>query len=198
MSLISAIILFFLVLDPIGNIPLFLCALKNVPSEKHLRIIFREATIGLGFLLLFLALGKHLLSWLHVSQASLSIGGGIVLFLIALKMVFSKSEELFNVDVEGEPFIVPMAIPLIAGPSALATVLLLMAKEPEKWLHWLIALLAAWFISLCILMLSKGLRRILKSRGLTALERLMGLILITVSVEMLISGIRSYFIIAPN
>lgn len=197
MSIISATILFFLVLDPIGNIPLFLCALKHVPPEKHLRIIFREASIGLGFLLLFLALGKHLLTMLHVSQSSLSIAGGIVLFLIALKMVFSKSDELFDIQVESEPFIVPMAIPLIAGPSALATVLLLMAKEPEKWLHWLIAILAAWFISLCILMLSKGLRRILRSRGLTALERLMGLILITVSVEMLITGIRNSFLITP-
>ena len=197
MSLVSAIILFFLVLDPVGNVPLFLCSLKNVPPERHLHIIIREASIALGFLLLFLALGKHLLVWLHVSQSSLSIAGGIVLFLIALKMVFSKSEDLFNIDVEGEPFIVPMAIPLIAGPSALATVLLLMAREPEKWLTWLIAILAAWFLSLCILMLSKVLKRILRRRGLTALERLMGLILITVSVEMLINGIRDSFLVSP-
>ena len=113
-------------------------------------------------------------------------------------MVFSKSEELFDFKIEGEPFIVPLAIPLIAGPSALATVLLMMAREPQRWLHWLAAIFIAWSASLIILLMSKILRKIFKRRGLTALERLMGLILTAVSVEMLINGIQTSFNISPK
>lgn len=197
MSIITASILLFLVLDPVGNIPLFLFALKNVPQERYIPIIIREALIGLGFLCIFLFLGKYILILLHVSQSSLSIAGGIILFLIAIKMVFSKSEELFDIKVEGEPFIVPLAIPLMAGPSALATVLLMMARNPHRWPHWLAAVILAWSSSLIILLMSKFLKRIFKTKGLTAMERLMGLLLTAVSVEMLVTGIQSSFNITP-
>ncbi len=197
MTILTASIMLFLVLDPIGNIPLFLFALKDVPQERYIPIIIREAFIGLGFLCIFLFSGKYILILLHVSQSSLSIAGGIILFLIAIKMVFSKSDELFDIKVEGEPFIVPLAIPLMAGPSALATVLLMMARNPERWPHWLAAVILAWSASLLILLLSKFLKRVFKQRGLTALERLMGLILTAVSVEMLVTGIQSSFNISP-
>ena len=193
MSMLSAALLLFLVLDPLGNIPLFLVALKNVDPAKHKRIIIRELSIGLLVLIFFLFVGRYFLVFMHVSKPALSISGGIVLFLIAIKMIFSGAEDVFGIGIEGEPFIVPLAIPLIAGPSAMATVLLLMAQEPTRWLEWLTALLSAWALTCLILLFSKGLRRLLKTRGLVALERLMGMILTTVSVEMLVSGIRESF-----
>ena len=193
MSMLSAALLLFLVLDPLGNIPLFLVALKNVDPAKHKRIIIRELLIGLLVLIFFLFMGRYFLVLMHVSKPALSISGGIVLFLIAIKMIFSGAEEVFGIGIEGEPFIVPLAIPLIAGPSAMATVLLLMAQEPARWLEWLAALLGAWALTVIILLFSKGLRRLLKTRGLIALERLMGMILTTVSVEMLVTGIRDSF-----
>jgi multiple antibiotic resistance protein len=193
MAIYSAILLLFLILDPIGNIPLFLVALKNVDPQKHYRIIFRELLIGLATLILFLFLGKYILFLFRVSKSSLNIAGGVVLFIIAIKMIFRGSEEVFAISVEGEPFIVPLAIPLIAGPSAMTMVIILMASEPERWFEWLTAIVVAWALTSTILMFSKGLRKLLKRRGITALERLTGMLLVTISVEMLITGIKQSF-----
>lgn len=193
MSILSAAVLLILVLDPVGNIPLFLVALKNVDPDRHKYIIVRELLIGLLVLVFFLFLGRYFLAMLHVTKPALSIAGGIVLFLIAIKMIFSGSEDVFSIGMDGEPFIVPLAIPLVAGPSAMATVLLLMAKEPHRWFQWLIALFCAWAVTSVVLFFSRGLRRLLKDRGLTALERLMGMILTTVSVQMLVEGVRESF-----
>jgi multiple antibiotic resistance protein len=193
MSMISAIVLLFLVIDPIGNIPLFLVALKEVPLSRHRHIILRESGVGLAILVLFLFTGRYILMGLNISQSSLSIAGGIILFIIAIKMIFAGSEAIFGDKVTGEPFIVPLAIPLIAGPSAMSTVLLLMARDPSRWLEWFCALVLAWGLSLCILIFSSKIAKFLGERGITAIERLMGMILVTVAVEMFISGIRQLF-----
>lgn len=194
MSLISAAVLLFLVLDPLGNIPLFLSILKNIDPKKHKKIIIRELLIGLFTLVIFLFAGRYILYLLHVSQQSLSIAGGIILFLIALKMIFSDSDDIFKSHYEGEPFIVPLAIPLIAGPSAISTILLLMWQEPSRWLVWFISLICAWIVSVIILLFSNNLSRIFGNKGLTALERLMGMLLTTVAVEMFITGIKQSFL----
>lgn len=194
MTVLSAILLLFLVIDPIGNIPLFLCALKKVEPHKHRRIIIRELCIGFAILLLFLFFGRYILSLLQISQSSLGIAGGIILFMIAIKMVFSRSEKIFEGNnSDSEPFIVPLAIPLIAGPSSMTMVMLLMAREPSRVFIWLLALACAWIISSIILLSSSRLRKVFGKRGLTALERLMGMILTTIAVEMFITGIRQSF-----
>jgi multiple antibiotic resistance protein len=193
MSMLSAVVLLLLVLDPIGNIPLFLCALKNVPHVRHRRIIIRESCIGLVILIFFLFTGRYILTVLRISPSSLSIAGGIILFMIAIKMVFAGSENLFGDKTTGEPFIVPLAIPLIAGPSAMSTVILLMAREPSRWPSWFAALTIAWSLSMVALIFSARLSRFFGERGLTAIERLMGMILVTVAVEMFISGIHTSF-----
>ena len=193
MAILSAAFVLFLVLDPLGNVPLFLVALKEVDSARHKRIIIRESLFGLGFLLLFLFLGRYILRLMQISQSSLSIAGGIILLMIAIKMVFHGSEEIFKTANLGEPFIVPMAIPLIAGPSAMTTVLLFMAREPDRWPQWLLAVVLAWLVSATILFYSNGLSRILRKRGLIALERLMGMLLTTVAVEMFIKGVQTSF-----
>jgi MarC family membrane protein len=193
MTLLSASILLFLVMDPFGNIPVFLCVLKNLPDEKQQKIIIRELVIALMILILFLALGPHLLEALQISEPSLRIAGGIILFLIAIKMIFGATEELFRDTSGGEPLIVPLAIPSIAGPAAIATVMLLTGQDPNRWPEWLIALLLAWLVTSIILLLSTRLDRILGQRGLTALEHLMGLILTAIAVEMFLQGILEVF-----
>ncbi|HDQ46279.1 MAG TPA: MarC family protein [bacterium] len=193
MSIVSAALLLFLVLDPVGNIPLFLVALKEVHPSRYKRIIFRETLFGLGFLIVFLFLGRYILALLQISRSSLSIAGGIILLMIAVKMVFHGSEEVFRSGDLGEPFIVPMAVPLIAGPSAMTMVLLMTAKEPHRWPDWLLAVVCAWFASTVILFFSSGLSRFLGKRGLMAIERLMGMILTTVAVEMFIRGFQESF-----
>jgi len=189
MTILSATLLLFLVLDPVGNVPAFLCILKDTEPERQRHIIVRELLIALFVLVFFMFLGRYILLILRISEPALSISGGIILFLIAIRMIFSSVSEMFVGGPGGEPFIVPLAVPLIAGPSAVATVLLLMAREPHRWLEWLAAVVLAWFFAGVILLFCAPLRRLFGQRGLTAMERLMGMILTTVAVEMFISGV---------
>ena len=190
MDVFSTALLLFLVIDPVGNIPAFLFILRNVPEEKHRRIIFRELFIALITLVLFLFSGQYILAALQVSQGSLGAAGGIILFLIAVRMIFPVPKGVFGEEADtGEPFIVPLAIPLIAGPAAMATLMLLMARDPAEWPQWLAALLVAWSISGLILLSADQLARLLGRRTLTAIERLMGLVLTAVAVQMFIDGV---------
>jgi small neutral amino acid transporter SnatA (MarC family) len=133
MSFLSATALLFLVIDPLGNIPVFLSVLKNIDQRRQRVVILRELVIALGVLIAFLFAGRFILSILRVSESSLGIAGGIILFLIAMRMIFSGEETVFPGRYEGEPLIVPLAVPLIAGPSAMTTVMLLIAREPSRW-----------------------------------------------------------------
>jgi multiple antibiotic resistance protein len=192
MTLYSAAILLFLVMDPLGNVPVFLTVLKDVDPERRKRIIVRELIISLIVLLLFLFLGRFIMEALQLNEPSLSIAGGIILFLIALRMIFPSQEGMFGHSPEREPFIVPLAIPLIAGPSAMASVLLLVTREPARIWTWMGALLCAWSVTAVILVASSYVSRALGSKGMTALERLMGMILTTISVQMLLNGIHQF------
>ena len=145
----------------------------------------------------FLFAGEAILKTLHITGPALTIAGGVVLFLIAIKMIFASAKDIFPQNPEGEPWIVPLAIPFVAGPSAVATVLLLMAREPARWLDWLIALVAAWLIAGTILLFSTELNRWLGDRGLNAVERLMGLLLTTVAIQMFLSGIADFLASLP-
>lgn len=192
MTLLSAALLLFLVMDPLGNIPLFLTALKNVPQERRVKVIMRELLIALLVMIIFLFSGQAFLSALHISEPALTATGGVILFLIAIKMIFPAQAETTNPSNEDEPFIVPLAIPYIAGPSALATLLLIMNGEPERWPEWLAALFAAWFVTGIILLSAGFLAKILRNRGLIAIERLMGMILVAIAIQMLMNGIAEF------
>ena len=127
-ELLSATVLLILVTDPFGNVPLVVAALREVPRERRLRVVVRECLIAYLLLLVFLFGGKAFLELMHLSETSVSIAGGVILFLIALRMVFPSPGGVFGDGGTGEPFIVPLAIPAIAGPSALATVMLLASR----------------------------------------------------------------------
>ena len=200
MDIFSTALLLFLVIDPIGNIPAFLFILGSVPAERHRQVLVRELVIALGALVVFLFSGQYVLAALQVSQGSLGAAGGIILFLIALRMVFPVPKGVFGEEGEiGEPFIVPLAIPLIAGPAAMATLMLLMARAPDEWPQWLAALLLAWSVSGVILLSTSRLANLLGRRTLMAIERLMGLVLTAVAVQMFIDGVgQAYQVIAQN
>ena len=191
MSFVSAALLLFLVMDPLGNILLFVAALKGVPAARRVRVVARELLIAYGVMVLFLFTGEHLMNWLGISNQALSIAGGIVLFLIAMRMVFPSAENSLAEQVAGEPLIVPLAIPYVAGPSTLATLMLMMSREPSRWPTWLGALTLAWVVSAAILVLGGRLSRFLGKRGLLALERLMGLLLVALAVQMSLEGLRA-------
>lgn len=193
LTLFSATLILFLVIDPLGNVPFFLSALKSVEPKRHFKIILRELLVGYVVLVVFMFFGRYILDALGVTQSSLGIAGGIVLFLISIKMIFSGFEKIFEGTEEVEPFIVPLAIPAIAGPASMATAMLFMARNPENWPLWLVALTIAWLCSGMILIFAGKLSTILGQRGLKAMERLMGMILTVVSVQMLINGIKQSF-----
>jgi MarC family membrane protein len=192
MNVYSAAIMLFLVMDPLGNVPVFLSILKDVSPQRRRPIIIRELLIALGVLILFLILGQYLLDLLQINEPSLSISGGIILFLIALRMIFPNQDGMFGYSMDREPFIVPLAVPLIAGPSAMASILLMVTREPEKTVDWILALLCAWLVTALILVSAGHLSRWLGARGLTAMERLMGMILTVISVQMLLDGISKF------
>jgi len=188
MTTFSAAILLFFVMDPIGNIPLFLAALGPVDPSRRLWVVGRELLIAYGLLVGFLYAGRPLLALLHISEPALTMAGGIVLFLIALRMVFPATHGSLSEDVDGEPFIVPLAIPYIAGPSALATVLLMTSQDPARHIEWLRAVSLAWVASATILLLGSKLSRFLGAKGIVAIERLMGMVLVASAVQMFLDG----------
>ncbi|MCO5094398.1 MAG: YhgN family NAAT transporter [Xanthomonadaceae bacterium] len=192
MTTLSAAILLFLILDPLGNVPVFLSLLRDLPPRRQRWVLARELLIALGVLLLFLFAGRAILAAMHLREESVSIAGGIVLFLIGLRMIFPPQDGLLGHQPEGEPFIVPMAIPLIAGPSGMAAVILMASNDPTRLGDWVLALLMAWSATAVILFSATFLYKVLGRQVLTAVERLMGMLLVALSVQMLLDGVRAY------
>ncbi len=190
-EIISSAVVLFLVLNPLGNIPIFLTLLKDIEPGRRWKIISRELLIALAILLIFLFFGQRFLNLLQLESESVSIAGGIILFIIGIRMVFPSRRGIMGDQLEGEPFIVPLAIPLVAGPSALATLMLLVHSDPTIMLSWLSVLMIAWTLTAVILLSAPIFYKILRRRGLAAVERLMGMILIMISVQMLVTGIKS-------
>lgn len=196
MTVLSAALLLFLILDPLGNIPVFLGILKPLPVGRQRKVLARELVIALGVLMLFLWGGQHFLAAMHLRQESVQIAGGIVLFLIALRMVFPHPDGVVGDVPDGEPFIVPLAIPLVAGPSGMAAVMLMGSSEPQRLGEWSVALLIAWAAAAVILLAATVLYKFLGERVLTAVERLMGMLLVAISVQMFLDGIGTYLKLA--
>lgn len=191
METITAFTTLVFVMDPLGNIPVFLSALKDIPAKRQQQIILRELFIALIVLFIFLFVGKQLLVFLGLSQESIRISGAIVLFLIAIRMIFPQKGGIMGDSTDGEPFIVPLAIPCVAGPSTLAVLMLLANSGDSRLLDWVIALVGAWLVSSVILLGSTRLSKLLGHRGLTAIERLMGMILVMMSVQMMLDGLKA-------
>jgi MarC family membrane protein len=187
----SATILLILITDPVGNIPIFANALKNVAPERRPMVILREVLIAFLLLLTFMFVGQSFLQIMGLSDVSLQIAGGVILFLIALRMIFPANSG-DAVEQLGEPLIVPLAIPAIAGPSALATVLLLVSQAPERRLEWVAALCVTMLVSAVVLVLAERIQRVVGERFVVALERLMGLVLVALSIEMMLRGLRTF------
>lgn len=192
MTIASAALLLFLILDPLGNIPVFLGLLRGLPPRRQRIVLVRELLIALAVLMAFLWAGKYALELMHLRQESVSIAGGIVLFLIGIRMIFPPPEGLMGEIPDGEPFIVPMAIPLVAGPSGMAAVILMGSNDPARLGDWSLALFLAWAATAVILFSATYLYRWLGQRALIAVERLMGMLLVAISVQMLMDGIAAY------
>ena len=189
---LSAVILLTLVTDPFGNVALVNAMLRDVAPARRRLVILRECAIAFAILVLAMLFGRAFLELMHLSETSLSIAGGVILFMIAIRMVFAHPEGAFGPQRGGEPLIVPLAIPLIAGPSALATVMLMATREPSRLGLWLAALAVTMAIVTAVLAAGARLQRWLGDAAMQGIERLMGLILTAIAVEMLLGGIRAF------
>ena len=191
MNTLSATILLLTIMDPLGNVPNFIAGVRAVPEARRARVIARELLFALVIMLFFLFCGQRLLRLLQLKEEALFIGGGVMLFLIAIRMIFPSAAHENSGPVT-EPFIVPLATPLIAGPSVLATLLVLVSSQPGALGRWILALLAAWAITAVVLLLSPFIARVLKEKGAVAVERLMGMLLVMISVQMFLNGLEAY------
>ena len=191
-AIISVSVVLFFIMDPIGNMPIFNAVLGHVDTGRKVKIAARELIFALIVLLVFLYSGSTILSFLGLEQPSLSIAGGILLFIISLRMIFPRPGRAEDIDGAEDPFFVPLAVPLVAGPSTIAMLLLLSSTEPDKMPSWTVALLLAWGVSTVILLAAPFLLSVLGNRGARALERLMGMILIIMATQMLLNGIEEF------
>lgn len=191
-DILTAATMLFLIMDPLGNLPIYMSVLKSIDPKRRLWVIFRELCIALAILFVFLFSGQGLLDFLQIGQETVSIAGGIILFLIAIKMIFPKPGGIMNLPEGEEPLIVPLAVPMVAGPSTMAALIVLANQEPDKMMEWSIALLLAWAASAIILMMSNVFHRILTDKGLRAVERLMGMILVMIAIQMFLNGVSAY------
>ncbi|WP_186248547.1 MULTISPECIES: MarC family protein [unclassified Burkholderia] len=193
-TFMSATVLLVLITDPLGNIPLFISAMRDVPRERRVKLILREVGIAFVILLFFMLVGDRFLRMMSLTDLSLRLGGGIVLFLLPLRMIFPHPDGALGSDPRagGEPFIVPLAIPALAGPSALATVMLLTSQGPGKMLEWVGALTVTMIVCAVTLVLAERIQQWIGERTVAAFERLMGLVLVAISVEMMLGGIRAF------
>lgn len=194
----SALILLLLVLDPFGSLPIFISVLKGVAPERRTRVVLREAVIAFGVLLAFMLAGDSFLSLMHLSERSLEVAGGVILLIIAIRMIFSSGSQIYaseSADGEArEPFIFPLAVPLLAGPSAMATVLLLASRQPDQLTSWVGAVTAAMLVCAVVMLAADRIRKLLGDSMVSAVEKLMGLVLTAIAVEMILAGLKRYFV----
>ncbi len=192
MEILSVSVTLFLIMDPFGNIPIFLPILEKVPENRRRKVLVRELFIALAVIVGTVFCGRYVMEFLGLRQESVSIAGGIILFIIALRMVFPTRNIQGDQEIDGEPLLVPLAIPLIAGPSLLAVLLLFATAEPGRVVDLLLAASAAWSATFAVLLASTFLLKFLTKRGLVAVERLMGMVLVALAVQLFLDGISRY------
>jgi len=192
-SFLSAFILMLLVLDPLGSLPIFIPIMREVPPERRWLVALREVAIAFAVLLGFMFAGDAFLRVMHLSERSLEVAGGVILLMVAIRMIFSHEGGVYGMPEGREPLIFPLAVPLLAGPSAMATVLLLASRQPDRMLEWVAALTVAMAVSGLVLVASGRIRRWLGDSVISATEKLMGLVLTAIAVEMVLAGLKRYF-----
>ncbi|OIQ83379.1 putative antibiotic transporter [mine drainage metagenome] len=189
----SAFVLLLLILDPFGNLPVFISIMRGLPEKRRLPVALREIGVAYVVLLLFMWGGQGFLRLMSLSQPALEVAGGVILLMVAIKMIFGTSADIFGGAGDREPLIFPIAVPLLAGPSALATVLLLASGQPQRLGTWVAALSAAVACSAGVLLAAEALLQRVGDAVLRAVEKLMGMIVAAIAVNMLLSGVHRYF-----
>jgi MarC family membrane protein len=192
-SFASALVLLLLVLDPLGSLAIYIPIMSSVAPARRRWVALREAGIAFAVLFAFMFFGDAFLRVMRLSERSLEVAGGVILLMVAIRMIFASGSTVYGIAQGREPFIFPLAVPLLAGPSAMATVLLLASRQPGRLLEWVAALTVAMLVSGAVLLLAERIRRLLGDSVVSAIEKLMGLVLTAIAVEMILAGLKRYF-----
>ena len=196
-SFASALVLLLLVLDPLGSLPIFIPIMRGVAPERRRWVSVREVFIAFVVLFAFMFFGDAFLRVMRLSERSLEVAGGVILAIIAIRMIFASGSSVYGIEEGREPLIFPLAVPLLAGPSAMATVLLLASRQPGLLVEWVAALTVAMLVSGAVLLLAERIRKQLGDSVVSAIEQLMGLVLTAIAVEMILAGLKRYFFESP-
>lgn len=192
MSLFSIALTFFLVTNPIGNTPAIVALVKDFDFERQKKILFRESIFALLIAIFFQFFGEVFLGMLNVKDYAVTISGGILLLLTSIRMIFPSDKTPGKVQQKKQdPFIVPIATPLLSGPGLLTIIMLYARQEPSE-LKILFAILIAWVGVIAVLAAAPYLQKLIGKKGLMALEQLMGMILALISTEMIVNGSRLF------
>ncbi|KAF3362954.1 hypothetical protein PHSC3_000488 [Chlamydiales bacterium STE3] len=191
MTLFNLAFMLFLIMDPIGNVSSYLNLVHELPRKRQNWIVIREMLIALGFMLLFNTIGEYIFDILQISDTAIRLSSGLILFLVAIKILFPSFDSPRANLPKGEPFVIPLAIPLIAGPSLLATIMLYAHDIPSIPLM-VGAIFLAWVAASAVLLASPFLKRVLTHNGLMACERLMGMILVLLAIQRFAEGVQLF------
>jgi multiple antibiotic resistance protein len=192
MSLFDITLVLLLIMDPIGSICAYQSLVKELDPKRQNWIIFREMLIALAVMIGFNYLGEHIFNILELSETTVRLSSGVILFLIAIKILFTAPDSPRANLPKGEPFIFPLAVPLIAGPALMATIMLYAHLEPYESIM-LAAILIAWLISVAVLFFSRQIKNVLGQNGLMALERLIGMVLVLLAVQRFLEGVLLFW-----
>ncbi|MCX4187459.1 MarC family protein [Methylophaga sp. OBS4] len=190
--MIESALLLFLVIDPFGNLPFVLAVIGDSPPARYRRTIVRETLLAFVVLTVFTLAGDQVLGYLSIEQASLMVAGGVILFLISLKMIFHSAKEIFDSDYRDDPFLFPIAVPSLAGPSAITAVMILRSQQQTSVEQLLAALFLVILATCIVLLLGRRISGWLGVRGIRAVEKLMGLLLNLVAVNMMLVGVKDF------
>lgn len=197
MSLFNVTLVLFLIMDPLGNLSAFHSMVKELDPKRQYWIIFREMMIALGVMLFFNYVGEYIFNFLDLSETTVRLSSGVVLFLIAVKILFTSHDSPRANLPKGEPFIFPLAVPLIAGPALMATIMLYAHLEHVQSIM-LLAIFIAWLLSALIFFFAGPIKRVLGDNGLMACERLIGMVLVLVAIQRLMEGVLLFWATHPN
>lgn len=190
--LIKTFVAVFVLADAVGNIPILLVLTKGMEAGERSKVIDKAVVVAIGVLLLFAFGGKFILSYLDVSFASLRVAGGLLLLLIALQMLQGNLDTPV-VEKERDIAITPLALPLLAGPGTLTTVMLLMSESPSPHVSVIVGIIAAMFVTWLILRLANNIDKWIGAEGEVIITQLLGFLLAALAIQIGSEGIRELF-----
>ena len=195
---IQTFFLYFIVIDPLGNTPLFLSITQNMDTNEKIRIALSATIIASIILLFFALLGSTILSYLNISYPAFTIGGGIILLIIAIEMLFDKRQQRKEEDIDlnsDNISVFPLATPIIAGPAAITSVIVSVSDIGTNFTNQtagLFSLVLVLFLTFIIFFIASKFSKIINKKIISVISRVVAIILVGLSVQYILDGIKTF------